>query len=288
MTAQQLLPIGLAFIMFAVGTGLNLTHFKQVLAHPKSLFVGLANQIVLLPIIALFIASFYTGPVEFAFGLMILAACPGGITSNLLSVLAGGNAALSVCMTAITSLCSIITVPVILGLSYQFLVGEGTTITMPVGRVMGGIFLITALPIALGMVLKAKKPDLCEKHQRGLRRTATVIFALIVAGAFIANKDNIATHFLDVGLDLITLNIATICFGFLSAFYLKSSPPEQITISIECGLQNVALAIFLAINVLEKPELMVPAIIYAVIMNVSAIVLIVLARKFFTKRPSLA
>jgi len=267
---QQLLPIGLAFIMFTVGIGLKVKDFKQVAIHPNALIVGLGNQIILLPLVGLSLAILYDGPVEFAFGIMILAACPGGITSNLLSVLAKGNAALSVSMTAITSLASIVTVPAVLGLSHFILIGDGTQIQMPVERVMAGIFLITGLPIALGMVLNAKFPHFSKKIQPKTRTIATLIFALIVAGAFISNKDNITQHFLNIGLFLIALNIITMALGFLSAWVSHRNHADTVTISLECGLQNAALAIFIAVNVLNSPVLMVPAIIYALVMNFSA------------------
>lgn len=270
MSIQQLLPIGLAFIMFTVGIGLKVKDFKQVALHPRALFVGLGNQIILLPLVGLSLAILYDGPVEFAFGIMILAACPGGITSNLLSVLAKGNAALSVSMTAITSLASIVTVPVVLGLSHFILIGDSAQIEMPVGRVMAGIFLITGLPIALGMILNAKLPAFSKNIQPKTRTIATVIFALIVAGAFISNKDNIAQHFLNIGLFLVALNLITMMLGFLSAWVSHRNPADTITISLECGLQNAALAIFIAVNVLNSPTLMVPAIIYALVMNFSA------------------
>jgi len=279
MSAQQLLPLGLAFIMFAVGIGLRVQDFKEVLSHPKALAVGLGNQIILLPLVGLFLASLYTGPTEFAFGIMILAACPGGITSNLLSVLANGNAALSVSMTAITSLASIVTVPVVLSLAYTVLFGENTDINMPVGRVMAGIFLITGMPIVIGMTLNTKFPEFWHKHQPKVRGLATIIFALIVAGAFVSNMDNITRHFLDIGVFLVLLNVLTMTLGFVTARYLRADRANSITISLECGLQNAALAIFISINVLGNPNLMIPAIIYALIMNVSAALMIWFVRR---------
>jgi len=279
MSVQQFLPIGLAFIMFAVGIGLRIDNFKQIAFYPKAFFTGLINQIILLPAIGLALAFTYSGPPEFALGIMILAACPGGITSNLLSVLAGGNAALSVSMTAVTSMVSIFTVPAILAFSHLFLFGNMTNIEMPVGRVMAGTFLITGVPIILGMILNAKKPEFCTKIKNTVRSLATVIFALIVAGAFISNMENITKHFFDVGLYLVWLNLATMALGFGTAYILNLNRADSTTISLECGLQNAALAIFIAINVLGKPDLMIPAIIYALIMNISAAGVILLVRK---------
>jgi len=279
MSIQQLLPIGLAFIMFAVGLSLRIQDFKDVVLYPRAFFTGLLNQIILLPVIGFILIYFYNGSPEFALGIMILAACPGGITSNLLSVLAGGNTALSVSMTAVTSLASIVTVPAVLAMSYMVIYDNSAHIEMPVGRVMAGIFLITGVPIVLGMLVKAKIPNLTTLFQPYVRVIATVIFALIVAGAFIANKDNITQHFLDVGLYLVGLNIITMALGYASARILKRPRADSITISLESGLQNVALAIFIAVNVLGKPELMIPAIIYALIMNISAAFVIMLVRK---------
>ncbi len=276
--AQQLLPLGLAFIMFGVGIGLRFQDFKQVAMYPGALFIGLANQIFILPLIGLFIALLYNGPVEFALGIMILAACPGGITSNLIAVLASGNAALSVSMTAVTSLASIFSVPVVLYAAHLVLLGDAHPIQMPVGRIMAGIFLITVLPVVLGMVLNLKLPKLCLTIMPYVRSTATLIFALIVAGAFISNMDNITLYFFDVGLFLVMLNIATITFGFVSAKKLKCDRANSITICLECGLQNVALAIFIAINILNDANLMIPAIIYALVMNISAAGIIFLVR----------
>lgn len=279
MSVQQLLPIGLAFIMFGVGLSLRIVDFKEVVLHPRAFFTGLINQTILLPCIGLALALSYSGSPDFAFGIMILAACPGGITSNLLSVLAGGNVALSISMTAITSLLSIITIPAILALSHQLIYGGATQIDMPFGRVMAGVFLITGIPIILAMILRAKAPNFTTIVQPYLRTVATVLFALIVIGSFVANNDNIVQHFFDIGVFLVMLNLLTMALGYYSARLLKSPRVDSITICLETGLQNVALAIFVAVNLLGKPELMIPAIIYALIMNVSAALIIALVRK---------
>jgi bile acid:Na+ symporter, BASS family len=279
MSVQQLLPIGLALIMLAVGLSLRIKDFKDVVLYPRAFLTGLLNQIILLPAIGFGLIFFYNGSPEFALGIMILAACPGGITSNLLSVLAGGNAALSVSMTAVTSLASIFTVPAVLSISHMIIYGSSAHIDMPVVRVMAGIFVITGVPIILGMTLKGKASNFTKKVQPYVRALATVIFALIVAGAFLANKDDITQHFLDVGISLIALNVITMALGYISARILKLPQADSITICLESGLQNVALAIFIAVNILGKPELMIPAIIYALIMNISAGFIIILVRK---------
>jgi len=279
MSSDILLPIGLAFIMFSIGLGLKVGDFTLVLRYPRAIFVGLLNQIVLLPLIGLAVLLGYEGRPEFALGIMILAASPGGITSNLLTTLAGGNAALSVSMTALTSLISVISVPVILGFSQVFFLGSGQDIHMPMGFIMGSILVVTGLPIALGMALQAWKPNQANWARPKARHLSTIIFALIVASAFIGQMDNILIYFAEIGPRLVVLNVAAMALGMFTARALGLAHRDRIAISLECGLQNAALAIFIAVSVLGNPILVVPAITYALVMNITAAGFIVWARR---------
>ncbi|MCW8917000.1 MAG: bile acid:sodium symporter family protein [Magnetovibrio sp.] len=279
MTMQILLPLGLAFIMFAIGLGLQVQDFTRIVQQPRAIAVGLLNQLVLLPMIGLVVLMGYTGRPEFALGLMILAASPGGITSNLLTTLAGGNAALSVSLTAITSLASVVTVPLILGFTQVLFIGSGQDIEMPIGRIMGSVLVVTAIPIALGMVLQAWKPKWANVLKPFARHTATLVFALIVISAFIGQMDNITSHFAEIGPRLVLLNIATMVGAMFSARALGLTHQDGIAITLECGLQNAALAIFIAVSVLGNPILVVPAITYALIMNITAAGYIFWARR---------
>jgi len=279
MSTDILLPIGLAFIMFSIGLGLKVDDFTRVVRYPRAIFVGLLNQIVLLPLIGLAVLLGYEGRPEFALGIMILAASPGGITSNLLTTLAGGNAALSVSMTALTSLISVLSVPAILGFSQVYFLGVGQDIQMPLGFIMGSIMVVTALPIALGMALQAWKPERANWARPKARHLATITFALIVASAFVGQMDNILNYFAEIGLRLVLLNIATMALGLFTARALGLAHRDRIAIALECGLQNAALAIFIAVSVLDNPILVVPAITYALVMNISAAGFIVWARR---------
>ncbi|CCQ73141.1 bile acid:sodium symporter family protein [Magnetospira sp. QH-2] len=270
MTIEQLLPLGLAFIMLSIGLGLRAEDFSRVFRHPVPMGVGLINQILLLPLIGAGLVLLYDGRPEFAIGLMILAASPGGITSNLLTTLAGGNAALSVSMTALASLASIVTVPIILGLTQILLPGNVQEITMPVGRIMAGILVITGLPIALGMGLVHWRPGWANWLRPKARLLATILFALIVAGAFVGQMDNISRYFTDIGPYVAALNMGTMGLGLLAARGLRLNGPDSIAICLESGLQNAALAIFVATTLLGEPMMVVPAIIYALIMNITA------------------
>lgn len=282
MSTAVLLPIGLAFIMFSIGLGLTVHDFTRVFRYPRAMLVGLCNQIIVLPLIALVVLVGYEGRPEFALGLMILAASPGGITSNLLSTLAGGSAALSVSMTAITSLLSIVTVPLILGLSQHFFLGDSQAVAMPIGLIMGSILVVTGLPICLGMVLQKWKPGGANWMRPKARHLATIVFAMIVASAFVGQMDNITTHFAEIGPRLLALNVLTMALGLITARVLGLNRADGITISLECGLQNAALSIFIAVSVLGNPVLVVPAITYALIMNLTAAPFI-----FWARRPRL-
>ncbi len=276
---QSFLPLGVAFIMLAIGLDLRPRDFERVARRPRPVLVGLGNQMILLPMIGLALALSYDGRPEFAVGLMILAASPGGITSNLLTTLAGGSAALSISMTALTSLLGIVTLPLIIGLSQALLMGESTPIAMPVGRVMAGVFVITGLPIALGMAVRHWRSRWADRLSRPARRLATVVFAVIVAGAFVGQMDDIVANFRDIGLPLLVLNLATMGLGGGTARLLSLDRADGIAITLECGLQNAALSIFVAVTLLDSPPMVVPAITYALIMNVSAALFLLYARR---------
>ncbi|MQX37332.1 bile acid:sodium symporter family protein [Roseospira navarrensis] len=275
---NTLLPIGLAFIMLSIGLGLRVADFTRVFRQPLALGAGLANQLVLLPLVAAGLVAVYSGEPVFALGIMALAACPGGITSNLLTVLGGGTAALSISMTAISSLVGIVSVPLILGLSQGLLLGEAEAVHVPLGQILGGVFGVTGVPIALGMLLNRVAPRFSEAVRPAARGLATGIFALIVIGAFVGQRETMAAHVADLGPYVLALNLGTMALGLLTARLLRLDLADTVAISMEAGLQNVALAIFIATTLLGLPEMVVPAILYALMMNLSAAALIAWAR----------
>lgn len=275
---EILLPLGLGFIMFAIGLGLRVRDFTRVFRAPMSLVAGLANQLVLLPLLGAGLVMVYGGRPEFALGLMVLAACPGGITSNLLAVLAGGNAALSVSMTALSSLAGILTVPLILGLSQALLLGDSQAVGLPLEKVFGGVFVVTGVPIALGMGLNHRWPRLAEVIRPTARHLATAIFAVIVVGAFVGQRETMIAHATDVGPYVLALNVGTMALGMLTAAVLRLDLADAVAVTMEAGLQNAALAIFIATTLLGMPEMVVPAILYAFTMNLTAAAFIAWAR----------
>lgn len=283
-----LLPAGLAFIMFAVGMGLRLADFVQVFRAPRGLFAALGNQIVLLPIIGGILVFIYNGRPEFAFGLMILAACPGGPTSNLLTVLAGGNAALSVSATALASMAGMFTIPLILWASQALLLGEASLVTVPPQQILLSVFLVTGLPLLLGMILNNFRSQWCDRFRLTARRLATAAFAFIVVGAFISQGSVMIRHALDLGPFVLALNVGTMALGLLTARVLNLDFADQIAVAMEGGLQNAALAIFISVSLFGVPAMLVPAIMYALLMNISAVALIAWSRSRAARAPVLS
>jgi len=264
------LPLVLAFIMFSLGLGLRKADFGQILKFPVAFGTGLMNQMVLLPLVTFGLAlAFGLSPV-FAVGLMILALCPGGVTSNVLAKLAGGNVPLSISLTAITSLLSILTVPFLVAFSVGYFMGDsGPRVdTIKLGVTM---FLITAVPVAIGMALTAKAPALVERIAPGISRAAVVLFALIIIAALAKNWEVFSSNLGTLGPVAVRLNVLMLCAGIATAKAIGLDRSDATTISIETGVQNGTLAIAVGSIIagvegqILPPET-VPAAVYSITM----------------------
>lgn len=270
MIVKVLLPLILAFIMFSLGLGLKGSDFSRVLKFPVAFGAGLFNQVVLLPLIALGLAYAFGLSDVFAVGLMILALCPGGVTSNILAKIAGGNAPLSISLTAVTSLLSIFTVPLILAFSVNHFMGEAAK-PVDVTRLGLTMFLITAVPVAVGMALAAKSPALVDKIAPGVSGTAVGLFVIIIVAALAKNWEVFSSNLGTLGPVAILLNVVMLVLGLVSAKLLRLDDRDATTISIESGVQNGTLAIAVGsiIAVVEGevlPPETVPAAVYSITM----------------------
>ena len=270
MIVKVLLPLILAFIMFSLGLGLRGRDFSRVLKFPVAFGVGLLNQVVLLPLVALGLAHAFGLSEMFAVGLMILALCPGGVTSNLLAKLAGGNAPLSISLTAITSLLSILTVPLLVVFSVNHFMGEDAP-PVEVTRLGLTMFLITAVPVAIGMALTAKSPALVEKIAPGVSRAAGVLFVVIIVAALAKNWGVFSSNLGALGPVAVLLSVVMLGLGLASAKVLRLDNRDATTISIECGVQNGTLAIAIgsivaAVEGQVLPPATVPAAVYSITM----------------------
>ncbi len=275
------IPLGLAFIMFAVGVGLAVRDFRDLARRPTIVVAGVVAQTVALPLLALVVATIFALPPVAALGLIMVATVSGGVTSNFLTVLARGDAALSVVMTATSTAVGVVTIPLILtaALSHLEPTGVGLPESLALLDTAGAILVVTALPMGLGMIVRAAAPDAARRLLGPVRRVAAVLFAAIVVAAFSRDWHVIEAHWQTVGLPVIIFNLAAVGLGLVVAWLLGAGARTGLTLAIECGLQNVALALFLGGVVLDETALMVPAVIYALVMNVTALGLLAVGRR---------
>ena len=270
---EILLPLGLAFIMFSLGLSLKVADFKRAFSRPLALVLGLFAQILLLPLTAFLIATGLSLSPAAAVGLMILAACPGGVTAGMVTYFARGETALSISLSAITSLVAFISVPLIVGGSLVYFMQNDVAVPVPVGQLIGGLFVVTLLPVGLGLLL-SEKAQLPDSGTQLVHRGATTVFVLIVAFTFFNQWPAITNHLPALGPACLLLNLATMATGTMLGAAAKLSTRERVALAMECGIQNSALGITLALSMLGQPELAIPSVIYAVLMNATAIVVI--------------
>ncbi len=274
-----ILPIALAFIMFSLGLGLTVNDFARVVKRPKDFFVGAVSQIVLLPLVALILVSLWPLSPELALGVMIIAAAPGGVTSNLLTSFARGDVALSISLTAIISLVSVITIPLVVVMSYQYLIGSDDPGDISVAETAFSVFVIVTVPVLLGVALRHFASGLALAAEPWSRRISTVLFVLVLAGAIFQERDNIAPYFADAGLVTLVLNVVMMALAYGLATALASGKAQRVAISIECGLQNGTLAITVAVLLFGAGPVVIPAATYSLIMFATSLLFIAFLRR---------
>lgn len=279
MITQVAIPAGLAVIMFAMGLTLTWGDFRLVFSRPRAMAIGLACKMVVLPLLAFALVVLFRPRPEFAVGLIILAACPGGITANLLTHLAGGATALAVSLTAFTSVVDTITVPLLVNLALHVFAGQQEAVALPIGRISAGLFAVATLPLLLGMALNRWRPALAARIERVARPAATLVFALIVVGAFVSQARIMWDNAAEVLPPALLLNAGCMAVAVLLGRLGGLERRETIAVTLETGLQNGALGIFVAATLLGSQAMMVPSIVYALVMNVTAIAFILLVRR---------
>lgn len=263
------LPASLFIIMIGMGLSLQIEDFARVVRFPKAVSLGLFNQLLLLPLIGLGLCFVFDLAPLLAVGLLLLASCPGGATSNLISYVAKGDIALSVTLTAISSTVTIFTIPLWVSWGLDFFLGESRPFELPILQTMGQIFGITALPVSIGMLVRARSLSFAERMERPMRIASTVIFILILAGIVIAEWDTLVEAFPVLGPATFTLNLITMGLGWFLAKSFGLNLAQTITIAIESGIQNGTLAIVIASSILFMPEVSLAAAIYSIAMFLS-------------------
>jgi len=258
--------LALAIIMFGMGLSLTLTDFKRILIYPKAVSIGLFNQILLLPVIAFFLAKAFQLPAELAVGLMILAACPGGATSNLITHLAKGDSALSITLTAFSSLITVITIPFIVNFSIGHFIPGGEELKLEILGTVVAVLAITIIPVSLGMLVLKKAPDLAKRWDAPFRKISAVFFVVIIVAAIAKEKDNLVQFFIEAGPASLALNLATLGLGYGIAKIAGLNFRQSLTISVESGIQNGTLGITIAATLIMNSVMTIPSAIYSLIM----------------------
>lgn len=283
MLVKVALPLILAFIMFSLGLGLRKQDFTRVLKFPKAFGTGILNQLILLPLIAFGLIKAFGFSPEIAVGVMILSLCPGGVTSNVLTKIGKGNTPLSISLTAITSLVSIITVPIMVALSVHHFMGvDGPEVNIASLGIK--MFLITAVPVGLGMLLTSLAPDFVNKISKGVSRTAIVLFVFIIVAALAKNWVVFSSNLPTLGPALILLNIAMLALGLITSRLMKLDSMDATTVSIESGVQNgtlgIAVGALIALNATETlPPTTVPSAVYSILMYFVSVPFVLWRRK---------
>jgi BASS family bile acid:Na+ symporter len=279
-SAGFVLPLALVFIMFALGLGLTADDFRRIVRQPKALLVGMLCHFVLLPLVAygLVTAAGLTG--AFAVGFMLVAACPTGSTSNLLTYVARGDVALAVSFTAVASVLTIFTLPIVVSFAMQNLAGTATTVEVPVGTVMTQVFLMLGLPVGAGMLFRRLSPARAIAFERYATRIATVLFVLIVIGVVVNNWNLLTDNFALLAPLAVTLNLTMLLIGFAVAWIARLSRRQSVTLGIESAIQNATLALVIASTVLKDEAMAIPGAVYGVLMYAGGLLFAFGMRRF--------
>ena len=272
------LPIALAFIMFALGLGLTGADFLRVIKQPKDFFVGAISQIILLPVIAFILVKIWPISPELAIGVMIIAAAPGGVTSNILTSFARGDVALSISLTAIISLLSVITVPFIIVTSLGFLGSEIVAQNISLTTMAISMFLIVTVPVIIGIIFRRFASNAAIKFEPIAKKISIILFVIVLLGAILAEKDNIVSYFADAGLITLALNVIMMIVAFYVAKLLGTGNAQKKCIAIECGLQNGTLAIFVGTTLFGGGAFVIPAATYSLIMFATSLIFVFLVK----------
>ena len=276
--AKTIAPVCLAIIMFGLGLGLTLSDFKRVINIPRDFIIGFLGQVIILPIIAFILINIISMPPEIALGVMVIAAAPGGVTSNILTKFANGDVALSVTLTAVVSLISVITVPLIVYNSASFL-GFEITKEISMINIAAKMFFVVTVPVISGMIVRSLMTDFIVSKTLLVQRLSVILFLIVFISIWVEEWDRIISFITRAGLVAFILNITMIFIGYYMAKFLASGLEQRKCISLECGLQNGTLAVFVATQLFDDIAFMVPTAAYALIMFVTSIIFVLIVRK---------
>ena len=274
----KIAPIALALIMLTLGLGLTIKDFTRVISQPKDFLLGVICQLIILPIVAFILIKIFKTPLELALGVMIIAAAPGGVTSNILTKFANGDVALSVSLTAIISLVSIISVPFIVFKSADLLQINYSTKEISMIGISIKMFLVVTLPVIIGMVIRKFATIFISSNEKLIQRISLLLFVIVFLAIWGEEWENITTYLKQAGIITLVLNIVMMTIGYFIAKLFASGIEQRKCISLECGLQNGTLAVFVASQIFNDVIYLVPTASYALIMFITSIFFVLFIR----------
>lgn len=260
------LPLVLFIVMMGMGLTLTVKDFLRVLETPKAGVIGLGAQLLLLPLVGFAIAALAPLPPELAVGLVLISACPGGPTSNLITFLGKGDVALSISLTAVSSLVTVFTIPLVVNLATTTFLGETASLTLPFWATVAQIAGVTLVPVSLGMVLHATLPRFTRRVSGSIKWLSLAFLVLIIMGVLLREQANVISFFAQVGSVTLLLNLTTMALGFAIATLARLGQARATTVTLEIGIQNGTLAITLATTLLNNSTMAIPAAIYSLLM----------------------
>ncbi|AWH94852.1 bile acid:sodium symporter family protein [Dietzia psychralcaliphila] len=280
------LPVALAIIMIGIGLSLTREDFAVQARSPWATIVGLFGQLVLVPLMGVGVALLFGLSPMLALGVVLVAATPGGATSNLITYLARGNVALSVILTALTSVAVILTLPMWFGIGARIIPGAADAeVTVPLGQTFGLLLGVILIPVLLGMVLRARKPALAARIERFVGIVGLVVLVLLIVGIVLGERDRIVDLIVAVGPAVVVLNLALIVVGGLLSWVCRLRRAEQIAIAVEFGIKNTTLTLLIAFTVIGDEEVGLAAAVYSIVMYVTAFLVVYIGRRLMRTAP---
>ena len=270
----KIAPIALALIMLGLGLGLTTRDFLRVINNPKDFSVGIICQLILLPIVAYILVLILQLPIEIAIGLMIIAAAPGGVTSNVLTKFANGDVALSISLTAVVSLISIISVPFIVLTSANLLGASESSTDITMTAIALKMALVVTVPVFIGMIIRKFAENFISSNLNIINRVTGILFIIVFAAIWIEERENIFSYLAKAGFAVLLLNIVMMTLAFYIAKFFATGISQRKCITLECGLQNGTLAVFVATQIFNDVAYMVPTAAYALIMYITGFIFI--------------
>ena len=277
----KIAPIALALIMLGLGLGLTTQDFLRVLKNPKDFAVGIICQLILLPVVAYILILILQTPIEIALGIMIIAAAPGGVTSNVMTKFAKGDVALSISLTAVVSLISILSVPFIVLTSADLLGVTNLSKDITMTSIALKMSLVVTVPVIIGMIIRKFAENFISSNISIIEKTTGILFLIVFSAIWIEERENIFNYLAQAGLPVLILNILMMTLAYFIAKYFATGIEQRKCISLECGLQNGTLAVFVATQIFNEIIYMVPTAAYALIMYLTGFIFIYLLRKAY-------